>query len=187
MRYFVTVGDRTLEVEVGPEGVVVGGRTLAADLQPVPGTPVRSLILDGASHRLAARREGHGRWEIHLGGRRIPVRVLDERRHTILLMTGGGAAPAGPRPVRAPMPGLVVRVEVREGDLVEPGRGLVIVEAMKMENELRADVAGRIMRVHARAGETVEKDQVLIEFEPPDAPSAEPATGGQRGPGDPGT
>jgi biotin carboxyl carrier protein len=68
------------------------------------------------------------------------------------------------------MPGLVVRVEVSEGDEVGPGQGLVIVEAMKMENELRADVAARVKAVHVKPGEAVEKDQVLIDFGGPPAP-----------------
>ena len=64
------------------------------------------------------------------------------------------------------MPGLVVRVEVAEGDEIRPGQGLVIVEAMKMENELRAEVAGRVVKIHVAAGAAVAKDQVLIDLAP---------------------
>ncbi|NNF26941.1 MAG: hypothetical protein HKN73_06975 [Gemmatimonadetes bacterium] len=63
------------------------------------------------------------------------------------------------------MPGLVVKVEVAEGDAVEVGQGLVVVEAMKMENELTATAAGTVARVAVNAGDAVEKDQVLLEFE----------------------
>ena len=79
-------------------------------------------------------------------------------------MAGVGAGPVGPRPVVAPMPGMVLRVEVEEGDQVEEGQGIAIVEAMKMENELRALSAGTVTRVHVREGEAVEKDQILVEL-----------------------
>ena len=71
------------------------------------------------------------------------------------------------------MPGLVVKVEVAEGDQVVNGQALVVVEAMKMENELRADIEGRVKRVRVGPGQTVEKNQVLIEFEPAEAPAPE--------------
>ena len=73
------------------------------------------------------------------------------------------------------MPGLVVKVEVAEGDAVHPGQGLLIVEAMKMENELKAEAAGFVARIHVGPGEAVEKDQVLIDFAAPDE-GADPGT-----------
>jgi pyruvate carboxylase subunit B len=66
------------------------------------------------------------------------------------------------------MPGLVVKVDVSAGDAVEPGEGVVIVEAMKMENELKAEAGGVVARVHVRAGDTVDKGQVLVDFESPE-------------------
>ena len=81
-------------------------------------------------------------------------------------MTGAGAGALGPAPIRAPMPGLVVKVEVAVGDAVEEGQGMAIVEAMKMENELRAEGAGVVSSIHVAPGDTVAKDEVLIELEP---------------------
>ncbi|MGD2069786.1 MAG: biotin/lipoyl-binding protein [Gemmatimonadota bacterium] len=168
MLYHVTVGDRTLSVELGSEEVTVDGRPVQADLRRVPGTRVHSLLLDGASHRVVARQDGNGTWNLHLRGRRMRAGVIDERTRIIREMTGAGTAASGPAALRAPMPGLVVKVEVEEGDAVEPGQGLVIVEAMKMENELRAAAAGRVARVLVEPGEAVDKDQVLIELESTD-------------------
>lgn len=165
MRYFVTVDGVTREVVLGPEETTVDGEPVDAELLRVQGTDLRSLLLDGASHRLVARREDRGEWALTLGGRTLRAHVVDERTRAIREMTGGAAGPAGPRPVKAPMPGLVVKVEVEAGDVVSPGQGLVIVEAMKMENELRAEVEARVGRVHVEAGETVEKGQVLVDFE----------------------
>lgn len=166
MRYHVTIAGRTLEVELSADGVKVDGEPVTADLETVPDGPVRSLLLDGASHRLVARARGRGAWELHLRGRRLTAEVVDERTRAIRAMTGASAAPAGPKRVRAPMPGLVLRVEVAPGDVVRPGQGLLIVEAMKMENELRAEVGGRVVAVHVAAGEAVAKDQLLIDLEP---------------------
>ncbi len=165
MKYHVTLAGRTVEVVLGPEGVRVDGEPVEADLATVPASRVRSLILDGASHRLLARRLEGGRWELHLTDGRLVAEVVDERTRAIREMTGAGAAAAGPRPLTAPMPGLVVRVEVEEGEEVEAGRGLVIVEAMKMENELRAVAAARVAKIRVAEGEAVEKGQVLIDFE----------------------
>ncbi len=166
MRYFVTIGDRTLEVELGPDGVRVEGEEVEADLVEVDGTEVRSLLLGGASHRVLARRKGQGLWGLHLPGRHLKARVLDERRKVIEEMTGEGEVPRGPTVLKAPMPGLVVRVEVEEGMEIEEGTGLVIVEAMKMENELKSPGAVRIGRISVHEGEAVEKDQTLMELEP---------------------
>lgn len=164
MRYHVTIAGRTLVVDLGSEGVTVDGAPHTADLETVPDSPVRSLLLDGASHRVVARHLGPGRWGLQVKGQHLEINVEDERTRAIRAMIAAGAPPAGPKPVRAPMPGLVVRVEVAVGDQVQPGQGLVIVEAMKMENELRAEAAGRVAAVHVAAGEAVAKDQVLIDF-----------------------
>jgi biotin carboxyl carrier protein len=68
------------------------------------------------------------------------------------------------------MPGLVIQVDAQEGDEVVPGQGLVIVEAMKMENELKSEGKGTISRVLVEPGQIVEKEQVLVEFENPGNP-----------------
>lgn len=168
MRYFVTMGSRTVEVELGPDGMRVDGTEVAADLVELDGTEVRSLLLDNRSHRVLAARRGRGLWGLHLSGRHIHARVVDERTRAMEEMTGVREGPVGPRALRAPMPGMVVKVEVAEGDLVAEGQGLVIVEAMKMENELRAGAVGVVSRVHVREGQAVEKDQILVELAPPE-------------------
>ena len=165
MRYFVTVGERTFEVELRDNDVVVDGRAIAAELQPVAGTLLRRLSLDGQSYRVVAETgETRGTWELQLAGERVHAEVVDERTRAIRAMTARTATAQGPRPVRAPMPGMVVRVEVEPGQHVRAGQGVVIIEAMKMENELKADGAGTVAKVLVTPGTAVEKGTVLIEF-----------------------
>ena len=106
-----------------------------------------------------------GRWRIGVGGARFEVDAVDERTRAIREMSGGSEAEAV-KSVNAPMPGLVVRLLVEAGEAVRAGQGLVIVEAMKMENELRASGPGRVTRVRVARGDAVAKDQVLVEMEP---------------------
>jgi len=168
MRYEVTIGGRIFQVDSAVEGVQVGGTLVRVSMEHADGSPVRGLLVDGRSYRVIADRTGPGRWKLAIPGRIVEVDVIDERTKAIQEMAGSGAAPAGPRPIVAPMPGMVIRVEVAEGDRVEAGQGIAIVEAMKMENELRARGPGVVTRVHVREGDAVEKDQVLVDLAPPD-------------------
>lgn len=169
MLYHVTVGDRTFEVRFGAEGLEVDGQPVDAELATLDGTPVRGLRLDGASHRIVAHAAGRGAWRLNVSGHPVEAEVVDERTRAIRELTGAVGAATGPKPVTAPMPGLVVKVEVTEGDEMQPGQGVVIVEAMKMENELKAEVLCVVDTVHVTAGDTVEKGQVLVDFLSPDA------------------
>ncbi|HEY8485226.1 MAG TPA: biotin/lipoyl-containing protein [Longimicrobiales bacterium] len=166
MRYYVTIGSRTFEVELAGESVRVDGRPVTAELAALARTPVRHLLVDAKPYGVVARTgEGRGRWSIHLDGHRFEVEVVDERTRAIRAVAGVAATSAGPKPVRAPMPGLVVRVEVEPGQRVKAGQGVVIIEAMKMENELKAEAAGVVSRVAVVPGQAVEKGAVLVEFE----------------------
>jgi len=164
MRYFVTMGQRTFEVELGSRGILVDGVPVEADLVEMDGTQIRSLLLDGKSYRVLAFRPEKSSWNLHLYGRHLAARVVDERTRALEEMTGGREKGPSLSVLRAPMPGLVVKVEVEEEAAVKEGQGLVIVEAMKMENELKSPGEVRVKRVYVKAGEAVEKDQILLEF-----------------------
>jgi acetyl/propionyl-CoA carboxylase alpha subunit len=165
VKYIVAVFDREIEVEVNGDRVTVGGRTFAASLGSVPGTPVRQLLLDGRSEGIALESGGAGRWALVRRGERVELEVLDERTRHIRGLTATGDRARRPAALKAPMPGLVVRVQVEAGQTVPAGAGIVVLEAMKMENELRAPSLVVIKSVQARLGEAVEKGQVLVEFE----------------------
>ena len=166
MKYHVTVGEREWVVEVDGGRVVVDGTPWEAHLAAIPGTPLWHLLLGGDSWTIAAQvLEGSGRWALGLAGERYEVAVVDERTRQIQDLMGRPPAHDGGGLLRAPMPGLVVRVEVAVGQLVAAGAGLVVVEAMKMENELRAGRPARVAAVHVRAGQTVEKGAPLVTLE----------------------
>ena len=166
MKYIVQVNDRRVEVEIDGDGVRVDGRQVDAHVVDVEGTPVRLVTVGEQVHRVLARRHvDRGRYTLSLDGHRYEVEALDERTRTIREMTAAASGPKGPAPLVAPMPGLVVRVLVQPGDQVAPGQGLVVVEAMKMENELRATAPATVKAVHAQPGQAVEKGAVLVEME----------------------
>ena len=169
MKYFVTIGAQTVEVEVDGDRVLVGGEPLDVHLAPLSGTPLYHLLLGGESWTVAAQPlEGDGHWAMGAVGERVEVAVQDERSRQAGQLAGAAPAGAGPAVVRAPMPGLVVRVEVADGQRVDAGAGLVVVEAMKMENELRAPRAGVVQTVHVTAGQTVEKGVALVTLASPE-------------------
>jgi biotin carboxyl carrier protein len=166
VKYFVTIDGREIAVQVDGGTVRVAGRQVQAYLSPIPGTPLQHLMLGHDSLTLSMERQGPGDWQLGLAGARFEVRVVDERTRHIEGLTGATAARTGPHVLRAPMPGLVVRVLADAGQLVSPGQGLLVLEAMKMENELRATALGQVTRVSVTPGQAVEKGQVLMEFGP---------------------
>ena len=165
MLYHVTIGSRTVTVELEGDRVIVDGTDAgSAEIAAMPGTDVKHLLLNGRSVTLVARRDDEG-WDLHVDGWPVRADVVDERTRAIRAMTGRAGAAQGPKPVRAPMPGMIVRTEVNVGDQVRAGQGVVVMEAMKMENELKAETDGVVARVLITPGQAVEKGTVLVEFE----------------------
>jgi biotin carboxyl carrier protein len=145
---------------------VEGGQYRASiDGQPVidveaqmlrPG--VLSLHIAGHAYRCVLEESAEGS-AIYLGGRRLVYRVDDPRSLKSRRSRHGGAE--GPKPVTAPMPGRVVRVLVNVGDTVEAHQGIVVIEAMKMQNELKSAKAGKIAQIRVEPGGTVAAGDVL--------------------------
>jgi biotin carboxyl carrier protein len=168
----------------------VEGEPMELELAPAVDNPVRSVRLGGRSLRVLAHRDPSGMWTLDVGGKRYHAEVNDRGQEAVRQARKASGAGTGLAPLKAPMPGMVMRVEVAVGDEVAAGQGLVIVEAMKMENELKATAAARVRAVHAVPGAAVEKEMVLVEFEsldapedtPADAPADAPAASGKEGP-----
>jgi len=168
MKYVVRIAGAAEphEVVVVADAVNVDGEFVVGRVSDVEGTPVRMVTIGSAVHRVVARRgAARGDYTLWVDGHRFDVEALDERTATIRELSKLSAAAAGPAPLIAPMPGLVMRINVKAGDTVAKGQGLVVMEAMKMENELRASAAGRVKHVAVAPGTAVEKGTVLIEME----------------------
>ncbi|MCH7475204.1 MAG: hypothetical protein IIA27_11070 [Gemmatimonadetes bacterium] len=124
--------------------------------------------MEGSTTPMVVEQGGeHDGWTVQVAGRAWPVEVLDERAMQLREMArrSDGAAGGGGL-VKAPMPGLVLRWEVEEGQSVGRGTGLVVLEAMKMENEIRAVGVGVVRRILVAAGTAVEKGTPLVEIGP---------------------
>lgn len=165
MKYAVTIAGRTFDVEVDGEQVTVGGRTYALRGEPLPGTPLWRFEGDGAVTSLPLEAIRRGWWRLTVHGERLEAEAVDERTRHIRSLTSATGASRGAGALAAPMPGLVTRVLVEPGQAVAAGEGVIVLEAMKMENELKAPAAGVVREVAVRAGQAVEKGQALVTFE----------------------
>lgn len=161
-KYVASINGKERILEIQDEHhVIIEGQTMEIDFVSVSGQPVYSLIVDGKSY------EGYvypseDVWQVLIRGRLYTVRVEDERERRLRATVGGGVAESGEFHLKAPMPGLVVAVPVTEGQKVEKGQVLVILESMKMQNELKAPRAGTVQRIRVKAGEAVEQKQTLL-------------------------
>jgi len=177
VKYFVTLGNESesIEVELGPTR---DGRTVARivrgaegpvsdhvlELRAIRGLDRVALQVDGECHDVLLAEDGRG-MHVSVDGVRHDVTIEDERERAAHL--AAAHAPKGPVTLRAAMPGIVRAVLVKPGDLVAAGQPLVILEAMKMENELRADHAGIVREVRAAAGTPVDSGAELVVIDPP--------------------
>jgi biotin carboxyl carrier protein len=161
------VGGRTVTVSVGePEGgrfeVTIDGQAYVVDARPT-GERAWSIILDGAAYTVDLEGE-IPEVAVNLRERSVPVKLVDARRK-LLAEAGRLTGHKGPTAIRAPMPGKVVKVLAPKGTTVTAGQGVIVVEAMKMENELRAPRDGTIVEVGVREGQAVEAGEALATLE----------------------
>lgn len=167
MKYVVELNARRKTVSIEPEGVrYEDDAPIRGELSDIEGSPVRMVKLDTHVYRVVAeKRQGRGKYTLWVDGYRFETEALDERTRSIRDLSAATAGPTGPAPIVAPMPGLIVRVNVSTGDRVEAGQGIVVMEAMKMENELRATAAGIVKSVEVSPGTAVEKGALLVALE----------------------
>lgn len=154
-----------IEVEAlggGRYAVTLDGRRLEVDSLVLPHKAV-SLLIDDDSYNIDFEERGD-EVRVLVRGETFRFDVADERTLRLRAI-GGGFEAQGTQVVTAPMPGKVVSVSVAVGDEVQEGQGLVVVEAMKMENELRAPRAGKVTEVHVKAGATVDNGAKLVVIE----------------------
>jgi acetyl/propionyl-CoA carboxylase alpha subunit len=170
MKYIAEVDDLQFPIEILDEHHVrFGGDILQVDLATVSGEPLYSLIVNGESFEGYVYPDDDG-WQVLLQGQFYQVRVEDEREKRLRSALPGSILVGTEFILKAPMPGMVVSVPVTEGQAVEKGQPLLILESMKMQNELRAPFAGKVARLRIQAGESVEQKQALLNLtaNPPD-------------------
>lgn len=165
MKYFATVEGRTYEIDIGQQGrIQVDGEELASDMRPLGSSQQYSLLLDDVSYEILLDTETDQRnlYGVTVAGVMYLIKVQDERSRRLALADRGLRAPEGELAIKAPIPGLVVKVAVAPGQAVAEGETLLMLEAMKMENELRAPRAGVVHEVRVEAGQQVAMGQVLL-------------------------
>ena len=164
MRYHAVVGGEEHVIDITSRGggkyrVAIGERILEVDAVHLQGFAV-SILANTRSARCDIEPGKDGRLSVLVGENVFPMELLDERRLR-LRQAGGKFSLEGPQRIDAPMPGKVVRVLVKAGDEVGEGQGLIVVEAMKMENELKSPKAGKVTELHAVEGAAVESGAKL--------------------------
>jgi pyruvate carboxylase subunit B len=167
MKYVVQLNDERKVVALDSDGVRYEDEApVHAELSEIEGSPVRMVKIGTHVYRVVAqKRQGKGRYTLWIDGYRFETEALDERTRAIRDLSAASAGPVGPAPIVAPMPGLIVRVSVKVGDTVAAGQGIVVMEAMKMENELRATAAGTVRSIEVSPGTAVEKGALLVALE----------------------
>lgn len=159
MKYTTIVNNQQFEIEIHRDGsVTVNGEKHTVDWLEL-GSSLYSIIADHQSLELAID-ENQGKYEILLGGRLYEAQVLDQRAMLMLGRKGGLKLNSGE--VHSPMPGLIVEVLVEEGNEVTEGETVVILESMKMQNELKAPRTGTVQSIHCQTGDSVDKNALLV-------------------------
>jgi biotin carboxyl carrier protein len=162
MKYIAEVDGLEFPVEIIDEHHVrFGDEILEVDLSAVSGEPLYSLLVNGESF------EGYvypdeAMWQVHLLGQFYQIRVEDEREKRLRIAGEGVDRPGAEFVLKSPMPGLVIAIPVEENQPVEKGQVLVVLESMKMQNELRAPHAGVVTRLRVKEGESVQQKQILL-------------------------
>jgi biotin carboxyl carrier protein len=166
--YVVSVGGQTRSVELeeadGRVRAFVDGREAVLDVKTL--APGRYAWLEGARSVTVDVDGRSPKLSVTVGGHSIAVEVADAQAALASAAIARAATkPAGPAAIRAPMPGRVVKILVRAGETVVAGRGAIVVEAMKMENEIKAPRAGTVAKIAVAEGAAVEAGQELIVIE----------------------
>ncbi|MBV6395572.1 MAG: hypothetical protein HFACDABA_01150 [Anaerolineales bacterium] len=162
MKYITSLDGKEYLVEIlDDRRISVNGQIQEIDFVSVRGQPVHSLIMNGKSYESYVYETEEG-LQVLLRGRLYNLTVEDEREKRLRATAGAGAGTSGEFNLKAPMPGLIVSIPVNEGDQVEKGQVLLILESMKMQNELKSPKNGTVARLRVKPGETVEQRQALL-------------------------
>jgi len=168
MQYVAKIEDKSFIINIneldGELEVKLDGKQIEVDFVQVKPPNFFSFLVNNKSFDVEIIKNSEGYW-VNMDGRKYECFLEDERISKIKDIAGFKKDILQEKEIKTPMPGLVVAIEVKEGDTVIAGQGVAIVEAMKMENELKAKFDGRVKKVKVKPGQAVDKNDVLIIFE----------------------
>ena len=167
MKYITTINDQEYEIDLINEDIVkVNGVEYQVDFDEVAGQMIFSLIIDGKSFEARLTEGKDNLWKVLLHGRLYEANVIDEREKR--LSEAAGIVIKGNRAyiLRSPMPGLITKLPVIVNDVIEESDVLLILESMKMQNELKSPQAGIVSEIRISEGENVVQNQILIVVDP---------------------
>ena len=164
MKYYSRVGQNEYEIEIIDDKVFVDGEAVNLDLRQSGALELYSLLYNGRSYEMLIEADRFT-YDVTMRGERFEVQVEDERTRRLNVGRKMVSVPEGELPIRAPIPGLVVQILVEEGQAVTDEQPLVLLEAMKMENEIRAVRDGVVKKISCTVGQRVEQNSVLIVLE----------------------
>ena len=163
MKYVTIIDDQNYEIEIDNDGaILVNGELRDVDFLNLGGS-LYSIITENKSLE-AVIDDDEGKIAVMMGGQLFETQVLDERAMLLVQRRGGLKITSGE--VNAPMPGLIVIVTVEVGQTLAQGDTVVILESMKMQNELKTPVAGVVTAIHVEASQAVDKGDILVEIGP---------------------
>jgi len=161
MKYVTTINNKTFEIEIQRDGsLLVNGERREVDFLAL-GPSLYSILMNSLSHELVIE-ERDENIEVLMRGRLYTGQVLDERAQLMAERSGGMITDTGEMSIRAPMPGLVVAVPIEVGQEVHAGQTVIILESMKMQNELKSPRDGVVQNISVAAGQSVEQNKILI-------------------------
>jgi biotin carboxyl carrier protein len=172
MKYIATFKGKEYEVVVDHERhITIDGEPYEIDFRRLPSGGVTSLLMNNRS--IAADVEEHGDlWDVLIEGELYSIKVEDERAFRLSRQRTVGLTVNGEAMIASPMPGIIISVPVAVGDVVHTGQKVVILESMKMENELRSPMHGVVTHVFVEKGASVDKDQALVGISQPKTDTA---------------
>lgn len=164
MKYYARIGDNEYTIEIIRDQVWIDGTEISVDLKQSGMTELYSMLYNGSSHELLIGAERFN-YNVTLYGEQVQVQIEDERARRLNVGRQMQTEQSGTASVNAPIPGLVVKLLVAVGDEVTQDQPLVILEAMKMENEIRSPRNGKVTRIEVVPGQRVEQNSMLIQLE----------------------
>ncbi len=162
IKYIAEIEGTEYVIEIISESqVMINEKPHKIDFQALRQHTSFSLLMDGKSYETNIYQD-NGDWEICLRGRRFHIQVEDERERSLRKAAGKTSVQKGKISLQAPMPGLVIDIPVSVGDEVKDGQVLLILESMKMQNELTAPRDGKVSRIHVNVNDNVDRKQTLL-------------------------